>query len=563
VADFSEGRFGGVYYPSMVCNLQMRFDEGLTPLGTPQSTDDLAKAGGGAPAVVPDPIILGIGKDNLTQVMGIVPRSCTVELPGYRQAGTFGCEFEFRDLPLDPRVIRAMAVQIHLDVVSASDWARGVTGDMSEGGRRSSILTPSDDNLLIRGVADEISTSWNDHGAVVHVEGRDLRGILLDARVSADGVSKLNTMQTIGIVVQDLLALHPQSAGFEVAVYPPEWPGGLVPILGNITEYTRVNKDAATGAKTQQGREGDGDKLSFWDVITKFCFLCGAVPYFVGKQLRIRPARSLYDAAGAEKRPFDPTFPYPFKGGQKRAVSPPDVTNPEQFGYRRMVFGRDVLEMKLERKLGGVKTPVVRCVSVDTSAKVRGAQRLLVAEYPLPGTAGRTTNIGPSGEAPMTEALNIPVAGVSSQARLAQIAQDIYEEIARGEMGGNITTKSLSSFGGSNEDADLLRLRPGDPVELRVWSAGFESFPPPVSELTNDASRSFEEAVQAVADRVGDAALARVLVAANRGQISQLQQTFRAHTVRFSWDKDSGIGVEFDFQNYIESRNGAAAGGGG
>lgn len=566
-----------VFYPSLVVNLQLRFDEGLTLIPGAVSARDLSDPNFVGPPAPPttQPVVLApTSKDNLSQIIGLIPKTCTVELPGYRQAGTFTVDLEFRDLPLDPRVIRALAVAIHLGSVPASDWGSSMTSlpDVTQlAGKRRSIITTKPSNLVLSGLADEVVVTHSDSGAFVHIEGRDLRGILLDTSIDSlilDGFHP--EAQTIQQVVQYILSKHPQGLGIVVELNNLEWPGGLPPIPSSLTDVTRANL-SALGAQVRAFARGDANKMSFWDLITYYCFLVGGVPYFVGSKLRIRRAKSLFDVRAADdpSKAFDPANPTPFVNGRPRVVKPPVAQKPEQFGYRRLVYGKDIRQLKFERKLGGVKVPVVECVSYDMGLPQKGINPLTGEPYgllkaqfpPLIQKGARVTSIAPGGGAPQTSVLRISVPGIKNLKKLKQLAEELYHEIGRQEMGGSIETRNLTSFGGTNQDPDLLNLRPGDAIELRVDASSFGVFPPPVSELTNADGRSFEAQVKAVRERIGDENLARVLVAVNRGEVAQLQRTFRVANVRFDWGVSGGIGIAFDFQNFLEARYAVEGGG--
>jgi hypothetical protein len=154
----------------------------------------------------------------------------------------------------------------------------------------------------------------------------------------------------------------------------------------------------------------------------------------------------------------------------------------------------------------------------------------------------------------MEDVIRVPVNGINSKDRLREIAHQIYEEVGRGEIGGSCSTKDLSSFGGDNSDPDLLRLRPGDPVEFREAAGAIKQIPPLVSELTNKTGMSLEELTAEIQKRIGDADIARILAVSIRGSVPALQRTFRVGNVKFSWDKEAGVGIDFDFQNYVETR---------
>lgn len=143
--------------------------------------------------------------------------------------------------------------------------------------------------------------------------------------------------------------------------------------------------------------------------------------------------------------------------------------------------------------------------------------------------------------------------GIRDVKILRRIAKDIYEELGRGEMGGSCETESLASFGGDNQDPDLIHLKPGDTVELLTDVRLLSSQLPLVNEFTDHQRRSFEEEVAAINLRLGDEKLARAIVATNRA--FGLQRFFRVANVKFRWSANSGISIAFDYQNYVEARN--------
>lgn len=552
------------YYPSMVVNLQIRLDEGRGSLGDPKSSAELAEAGGKLiPPTTQGPEVLAQGEENddLSHLLGIVPRSASVELPGYRQAGKFQLELAYRDLPLDPRVIRAIGVAIHLDAVRAGDFADGMVqtsafGSFEASKRRRSIASTGDGNVVLAGLADTIAVSHDGSGSRVRIDGRDLRGIMLDLPVSAETLKRLDVERPIDDVVRQIVQkLHPQGGKIEVVVKPSEWPGGSIPSPIDDGLVTRTNLNAL-GNALRPSAKGEVQKVSFWDLITNYCFFVGAVPYFVGSRIFVRPARNLFDRRTNEVA-FDPSFPTPFADGRRREVGKPLTNKRERFAFRRLVFGRDIKAYSMERKLAGFKVPTIEVASYDTSGAERGPDRLIKVQFPPEAEKeARTTNAGAGGKALSTNVVRVNVPGIRDKDRLNEIAKDLYEEIGRQEVGGSVETRNLASFGGDNQDPDLLKLRPGDPIEFRVDASGLGTFPPPASELTNEEARSKEAQIKAVKERVGDEKLARALVAANRGEGNDLQNVFRVANVRFDWDSGTGLGIAFDFQNFVEARYG-------
>lgn len=551
---------GTAYYPSLVVNFMLRFDEALTTVKYDKPSEVQQPAAD--PQVAFQPLVTS---DNLSQVMGIIPKQATVELPGYRQAGKFNLTLEYKDFPIDPRAIRAARVEIHLGAIEAGAFGSGITHAPTDGsGLRSSILNtrdaqnnPREDTLLMLGTVDSIDSTHDASGSQVHLEGRDLRGILLDSPVTAGVIQKLMLDKPIDAVVKQIINEHPRlkeqldKGTFKIVVDNSQWPGGVMPVVTKDV-VTRTNLDAE-GKKASISTKGNADSGNFWDLVTQFCFLVGAIPWFKGRQLRIDRARSLYDQARAGEE----GKPTPFKDGKPRSVTVykngQKVEELPALKLRRLAYGADILSFKMERKLGGKKVPKVMVVSTNTSSTKRGYE-VLIGEYPKPDDK-TATHVSPEGDVAEQEVLRIPIAGIAEKGRLEQMAEDIYHEVGRGEMGGSVSTKDLASFGGSNQDPDLLFLRPGDAVEVVSATTTKGARPAIVSELSQHDARSQQAEEDAIAKRLGDRNLARVLVATARNTVPQLQRIFRVKDVKFNWAAASGVSIDFDFTNFVEIRH--------
>jgi len=569
----------GTYYPSCVVNLRLRFDEALHIVPVPAPESDAARAA--APPTsrdaAPDllPLILRTGEENVSFVMGRVPKKANIELPGYRQAGTFNLTFDFKELPIDPRTVRACGVEIHLGTIEPGEFAAGMRGrDVWADGVRSSVLntrTPSggirQDTLVMVGTMDEWKPGHGETGSIVTIVGRDMRGILLDSPLDPLALEHLDAGADVLALVRQILDFHPMGDSFVVEANAGEWPNGHLPCpMGQdmVPRHRRGAKGARSGGRANTSHS----QMSYWDAIVRYCFLVGAIPTFRGSTLQIRPSRSIFDQG---RGGIDPRIATPFEGGRQRTVG-----DGLPFSVRRLVYGRDVQELHVERKFTGRTRPkVIRCISVNPSGSITGDEAptditgpddqspyLMSARWPPAGTtpraaAARTTSVAPSGSNAHEEIVNIPVPGITNYDRLLEVARGLYEEVGRQELGGSARTKDLGSFGGSNADPDLLRLRPGDGVVLLTDVRALSSRSPLVSTLTDNARAPFEQQVREVAERIGDENLARVIVATARGQVLELQRFFRVSNVKYEWDVEKGMDVSFDFQNYFVHRYGS------
>lgn len=571
-------------YPSVVVALTIRFDDAYHVLETnvpdPVSASDLVGQllpfSPGKPNIVP--LFERGAADNLTQIGAQQPRSGSVELPGFRQAGQFEFTFDFTMLPIDPRLIQAMSVDIYLGLVDPTDFSTGIVTVEPDGSRRS-ILKPSDDNLLISGVVDEHDVDHLEKSSRLHIKGRDMRGILIDLKVDSRVFRKLDLTRPINEVANAMLHLTPLLKDVVVSCNPDDWPDSKVPSPATEGGVARYALGADGTGKPTSAPPAAGEKVSFWDLLTRLCYLCGAIPYFVGRQLVIRPARSLFDqqkggtqSAGAN---YNPDVPTPFLGGLPRDV---DVGNPkrkERLRIRRFVFGRNVSRVSFSRKYGGVKVPVIQLVLVDAAPKKRGLQKAVVAQWPPAPKNNRqkaaaVTSVAVSGEASQTEIYRQSLHGITDVKRGTEIARAIWEEIGRGECGGSVSTTDFSSFNSfsleeSNVDPDLLTMRPGDAVQVMVDTRALSSNAPLVAALVDHQRRinvSPQQAIDEISKRLAgpngkkDKNLAKVIVQTARNGIVELLDIFRTETVKYNFAEGGKVGIDFDFKNFVVPRFG-------
>ena len=565
-----------VFRPSMVVDFVLRFDSTLTLIDDPTavSVATLAQTPPTGEGSAATPLLLRQGPKDVSFVYGRIPRSGSVELPGYRQAGTFDFKFDFRDLPIDPRTVSAASLKIHVGTVSDDDAAVASRG-RTKGAWRT-VIEPTDDNLLMVGTVDEWKISHSGSESIVSMRGRDPRGILLDTMLGGnpnDPASKglgsqvvdaLDMSQPLDIIVRQLLGLMGGLfADIEVVTNPSEWPNSQVAAPNPPDSVPRHRKGAKGKRRSARGGPNlDMDRVSVWDLIVRMSYLAAAIPFFRGEQLIIRPAKTIWDQSSQDVDPVK--NPTPFAGGLARTqdASSKSAISP-QLTWRRLVYGRDLESMEFVRKFGGAQRPkVIRVIGHDPKT-----EQNLVCLYPVDAvTKPIPTKISSGSPAAIEEIATYQIRGCTSKIQLAERAAGLYQEIGRSEIGGTFETKNLASFGGDNADPDLLRVRPGDGVELLVDASTQSGVAPRVSALATSESLSYEKQVLQVTKLLGDTSLARVVVATSRGLISQLQRFFRVSAVRYTWSLQ-GISVSGDFQNYVVLRendptlppNGAAA----
>jgi hypothetical protein len=547
-----------VYRPSCLVKLNARFDTAYLPAEDPPGSTSLDSPRAVVQQAGNTSTLTGAKNDGLTEQMVVRPISASVEVPSPREAGRFSLEFLYRDFPVDPRMFSAIACEVYLGGVSADKSAQGIGGQGYSLANNPALVSLTDENLALVGIVDEVSVRHDGQMSRVMLEGRDLRGVLLDSPAPAALFTQLDLRKPIQNVVRQILDKHPMGSTFSLWYFPDEWkvPGvdtffGVPPSPYSSDGSTRVRL-GATG-KESKGTPKTGEEVSFWDLITNYCFLCGVLPYFSGNKLLLRRARSYWSQLGT---------------------------------IRGMIYGRDVLNLEITRSFQGAngsKGRAVMVTSIDTDSTQRGRARLkevvwgpTVLDAGNPDNRGRTSagkvvktfesalppgqltrpqvgQISPSGLVGYTDVVRIPVSGIKSEAQLLEVAKAVYEEMGRGEMSGSFETSNLATYGRPDVDADLLKLRPGDAVRIQIDERLSTGQAPAVSPLQQDAKSTAAARIAEMTKRgIPERMAAAIVQSAERG-VPALAPVFRAKHVRFDYNVSTGIKITCDFENYVEA----------
>lgn len=175
-----------------------------------------------------------------------------------RQADTFRVELDYRDLPLDPRMVRTILVVIYCGDVGEPDGELDLEGDV---------------HRRLLGYVDEPESNLDEGGEFVVLEGRDYTGLLLDKKWTGGA---LDVSRSLATVVEDILSQ-------------------TVPANDLLVEFadgagSTVIKDI-TGKKWWTPQEDDDT----WTVLSTLVGLVGLVPVIRLDTLHLEPAGSLDD----------------------------------------------------------------------------------------------------------------------------------------------------------------------------------------------------------------------------------------------------------------------------
>lgn len=507
-------------YPQM---LDMQEQDGkivLVPKGAPAANSKLR------------PSLLAVGGDLMTQpVTGIIPIRATLSLNGIRTASTLTLEIPFSDLPVEPRMVRGVAVDFYLGTVTAKDFAAGIAGQSrttSSGSSEPLNIIPTEyqdgfgrqrTNLRFSGWVDEWEVHWSDSVPIVRLQCRDNGSILLDT----ESPPMLTIDPTIPLdkAFAKYLAVFPQFAGISVQYLPK----------GEVAPAYRPAAQKAS-FRVPFGPPGMmGGKMSVLDYLSDIAAHLGLVVRFEGmtSTLIIQPPRTIYGSKYPKRE--DDLFARTTAAGRP-------------LPFRLFVYGRNVAEFSMKRKYTVAAPTTIEVRSYSTKLK-----RYLVVRYPF--KQERMERGLPGVLLPDETLKQFFYPGIEDLPTLRKIAQSIYEQLGRNEIEVMIRTRDLGSFGGSALDPDVLDLRAGDTIEFEV------------TEDTQTASLNFAAEAEQMQESDARAAsymrklgytteFAQAYGVARKNAI--MQPYFRVKRMDFSWDIEKGVDVSIQAINYIELR---------
>lgn len=500
------------------------------------------KSGSGAAGKVGAPTEESKSADGKTHYLeAIIPRAARWGQNGLRDADTLELELNFIDLPLDPRVVRACAVEFYFGTVPAADFAAGIRGERSADGQRPLNLVADQwydtdagtwrSNKRFEGWVEQWAVEFTDNGEpTVRLTCKDNRTLLIHQEVPPK--LQLDPKVPMDQAFAGYLAHFPQFLGLSIEYRPST---DTPPTFGDALSKTAYIPGGGLGPS--KGGGAADSKLSVWDFLTDKAGALGHIIRMEGSTLVIQRSRTLYSNQTAT-RAEDPFVPR--NGAQ----------------FRRFVFGRNLISLRVERSYDkhAPANVEVRCYLPEKKSVLVGrfpdkAQFLAMG---LPGDGGSDQKW-----------VVHQVTGIRDVATLVRVAQNIYESVGRNELKVHLQTKNLASFGGGNDNPDILDMRPGDPFELLVARSDDEmSTVNKIEQSLVVQSRAAEFLEQlGFPDEFANAY-------AKAYTDSGFQQTFRSRKVGLTWSIDEGASIDIEGINYTEVRidrddSGQPTGGGG
>lgn len=488
--------------------------------------------------------------DGLTfEIAGIIPQVAEWSQNGIRLADTLTATIRYVDCPVDPRLVRAAAVEFYLGTVKAADFAAGIRGatraaatppsgaaPARAGGDAAEPLNLVPDtfvdsrnharsNLRFQGWVDKWVVSATDvHEPTIQIECRDNTQVLLD------------TPAPKGRPVSETLPLDKAIATY--LTFAPAF-GGLTVMYLPTTETPPMLKDAIRKLPASLGpipSKGGGAtsataKTSVWDFLTDVCRSIGHSIRVQGTNIIIQRTRSLV-AAQAPTRADDP-----FAGGRQ--------VGDETLQVRRMIYGRNIKEMRVTRNF-------TKNAPANISVRSYSTRDKSVTVGRFPETPDRAKYAIPGDSQPDQKWLELNISqDVHDPKKLQIIAQEIYENLGRQEMQVELKTVNLASFGGDNLDPDILDMKAGDTFELFVGRER-ETEVSTIGKVEQLLlSAGFATALLTTQGYSTDFANAYYQAYSDAGFLTQ----FRLQHLKTLWSADTGVSLNIMGVNYIEVRS--------
>lgn len=466
------------------------------------------------------------------RVSHILPLTATWKVTSPRLGRTLSVKLRWDDFPLDPRCVRSLGVEYYLGTVSPEDFSAGVAGFVREPGVPYSIVPDRwvdkkgrlRSNLRFRGWVDKMSTGWEDGQPTVEFECSDNTRLLINQKAPP----KLSVAmdKPIDEAIAQYLSHFPQLAGLRVEYRPlvertAEMPPRLKVALAGSAFRPDVGPPVSKGG-------GSDDGNSVWDYLATICgslaHQCYIEEDVAGTVLVVGRGTAVVDKRVLART--DETY-------IQRAV------DGRTYDVRTLVYNNNLDKLHIEREF-------VRKAAVNIEVRCVDPHRKTVLVARFPEKADRVSHALPAdGKADQMWRV-MHVQGVRDQDTLKKIAEEVYNSIGRNEVEVNLKTRDLCSYGGDENDPDLLDLRNGDPLRLVVAMGG---------SATGEVEQLFGSPA-GVERQMLDRGFSQAFASAYARSYSEaaFQTIFRTKEATISWDHEKGVDVEMVAGNYIEAR---------
>lgn len=432
---------------------------------------------------------------NKVYTINVQPKRFNVDINTYTQADTFELELDYRCFPFDPRCIKSAAVSIHVENMESVYKDK----ELNLIKLKDPTTNPDDHNALLIGFADEEGVAFNDSARTVTFKGRDYTAIFIDARWPGKLIDK--TSGRVDDVIKSIIK--------------------QLPAAGDITLDNRtgvfslpiISKNVLDFGKLAGKSNADHKYDNYWSVIQRVAAEAALICYMEFDKLVLTKPRTLYD--------------------KSKAV--------------QLFYGQNIKTLEFNRKIGKQKGFNVQVASYSIEKKQK-----IVAKIPLDsnnldngGKEVLTQKVTTKGGVSETKEEPAPylsffVADVPDKDTLIERGEKIYEELARQELEGSLTTMEMLAPTERKAKFDMTKLRNGTPLRVELAPEDLEF----INKTSNKFLRVKRLIKQGFKTDVANA-LADTL--------SNFDTLFYTRSASFDFSIEKGLDIKVDFVNFIET----------
>lgn len=442
-------------------------------------------------------------QDTAPKIIPVLPKSVTVHKNSYRQADSWKLTFDALDLPIDPSLIRAGAVEIYLfqtdglkaaqrvldrkltsiniPSYKARDMVDQIELDLKQAAAVDKFTRQT--KPIVAGLFDEADLEMSSSGRWMSISGQDYTDHLIKIQYPPDKKGRARRIPTgrkVHVILAELLAEADPTGRLSVALRNIK--AADVPVVG--AREVRGNK---------RGIPVDSN-TSYWDVMYKLATRHGLILFVDGIEVVLTRPQNIMDA--------------------------------RTHNVTKFAWGHNIEHMNLKRHLGKQQVPQIIVQGYDLKKK-----KPVQAKYPL------KADKSPTGlNVKRNEYQYVTAWGISDPKVLREMAKTAFHLLGRAERKITMKTRDLRDM----RNDDILNLAAGDAVSVKFDPFNAETL----------QSMTVPERVRHLTDRGYGFAISQV-IADSFQKLEMLSRPLRVREVTYEFSQDNGISIEMELQDFI------------
>lgn len=491
----------------------------------------------------------------ITKVI-VVPRQITVNRNDYKTADTFSAEIDYSSFPFDPRTIRACGVVIYMQDMEKLYNDDGTVNEIIPGAPTS--VNPDISNAVFIGWVDEDEITLDEQGRTVRFTGRDTTALLIDQKYTSQKgvvtpspsvpaalavpqitkriVGPLNAGLPLDKAIKQLLLQYPATS--QIQVYSS--PGAVMPI---ISTYDPSFGQPLGGTLNT----GGGKRENYWDIILDLAGRAGLVCYMgIGQNAKGDIAPTIYLVT-----PKNQGLDIDTSTGQQSTETIDDI---------KVIYGKNVKNLKLKRKIGRMKNFNIRVISRNNKSVVSAnipeeATQVWCNKYGISRVPVNIPTLKPDGSVDNSQQrvapyIAFPISKIASKAALIQIGQTLYEQYSLQQLEGSFTTREMLGRGTTKDSSvdnrssfttyDMTQIKKGQTICLEINSDDLQQ----ISRFVVPADR-----VQYLVAKGYDPQVADLFAKT----IGKMSPRFQIKSYKMDMSHDAGWELQVEFYNLIDN----------